>query len=98
MRIVEYTGITKELIDAVNAAHADGPLSTVKTIILERAEMDEFIATNPFVGGVGKFYGDADVPALMDVTHANDGTSVTSFYLSGIRVQAVPTNTPNANA
>lgn len=98
MQIVEYKGITRSLIDAVNAALADGPLSTVKTIILTRDEMNEFIAVNPFVGGVGKFYGDADVPALMDIKHANDGTSVTEFFLNGIRVMAVPTNTPNANA
>lgn len=98
MRIVEYSGITRDIIDAVNAAYADGPVATVKTIILEREEMDEFMKINPFVGGVGKFYGDADLPALMHVQHSNDGTSVTEFFLNGIRFAAVPTNTPNANA
>lgn len=98
MRIVEFTGITREVIDAINAAHKDGPMPTVKTIILERAEMDAFMATNPFVGGVGKFYGDEDVPSIAQVERSNDGISVTSFFLSGIRIQALPTDTPNANA
>jgi hypothetical protein len=82
--------VFKQVIDAVNAAMSEGPLSTVKDIVLTREEMDEFMAANPFTGGVGKFYGDADVPALMHVQHANDGQSVTEFYLSGIRISAPP--------
>ena len=98
MQVVEFKGITRQVIDAINTAHADGPMPTVKTIILTRLEMDEFMATNPFVGGIGKFYGDEDLPSIAQVERSNDGVSVTSFYLAGVRVQAVPNNSPNANA
>lgn len=90
MEVVNHTGIVKEVIDAINLAVADGPLSPVRTIVLTRAEMDEFIAKHSFNGGVGKYYGDGDVPSLMNVENASDGSSVLVFYLQGIRVEAPP--------
>lgn len=90
MQIVEHSGIVKEVIDAVNAAYADGPLSTVRTIVLTREEMDEFVTANPFEGGVGKYYGDGDIPSLMNVQNMNDGVTVTSFYLNGVLVACAP--------
>lgn len=90
MDIVEHTGIVKQVIDAINAAVAEGPLSPIRTIVLTQAEMDEFIAKNPFEGGVGKYYGDGDVPSLMNVEVKNDGKSVSVFYLQGIRVESRP--------
>lgn len=92
MEINSHTGVVKVVIDAVNAAFADGPLSTVSSIVLTREEMDEFIAKHPFKGGVGKFYGDADVPALMHIKH--DGNEkVTGFFLSGVEILCAPTTT-----
>lgn len=88
MEIVKHTGIVKQVIDAINAAVAEGPLSPIRTIVLTQAEMDEFIAKNPFEGGVGKYYGDGDVPSLMNVENRNDGKSVSVFYLQGVRVEA----------
>lgn len=90
MEVVSHTGIVKEVIDAINLAVADGPLSPVRTIVLTREEMDAFIAAQPFKGGVGKYYGDGDVPSLMNVENASDGSSVLVFYLQGIRVEAPP--------
>jgi len=90
MRIVEHTGIVKEIVDAINAAYADGPLSTVRTIVITQEEMDEFIRVNPFEGGVGKYYGDGDVPSLMNVKNRNDGKTVSEFYLQGILVATAP--------
>jgi hypothetical protein len=90
MRIVEHDGIVKEVIDAINAAFADGPLSTVRTIILTQDEMDEFVKVSPFEGGVGKYYGDGDVPSLMNVQNRNDGVTVSAFYLQGILVAVAP--------
>lgn len=92
MQINAHAGIVKQVIDAVNLAYAEGPLSVTSSIILTRAEMDEFIAKHPFNGGVGKFYGDADVPALMHIQNdANE--KVTSFYLQGVQVLCAPTTT-----
>jgi hypothetical protein len=92
MEINAYSGIVKQVIDAVNLAFAEGPLSVTSSIILTRAEMDEFMAKHPFKGGVGKFYGDADVPALMHIEH--DGNQkVVKFYLAGVEVLCAPTTT-----
>lgn len=92
MQINAHTGIVQQVIDAINAAYLEGPLPTVSSIVLTRAEMDEFIAKHPFKGGVGKFYGDADVPALMHIQH--DGNQkITAFYLQGVQVLCVPTTT-----
>lgn len=92
MEINNHTGIVQQVIDAINAAYLEGPLSTVSSIVLTRAEMDEFIAKHPFKGGVGKFYGDADVPALMHIQNdANE--KVTSFFLQGVQVLCTPTTT-----
>lgn len=87
MEVIRYTGIHKLVIDAVNSGAEDG-ISDIKVILLTRAEMDEFMATNPFVGGVGKFYGDADIPALMHIETANDQETVIGFYLNGVKVSA----------
>jgi hypothetical protein len=91
MRIIEYDGIVKQVIDAINAAYADGPLAVARTILLTKDEMDEFVKTSPFKGGVGKYYGDGDVPSLMHVQTRNDGTTVSEFYLQGVRVAVTPT-------
>ncbi|AGS81945.1 hypothetical protein O152_gp061 [Pseudomonas phage PaBG] len=92
MEINNHTGIVQQVIDAINAAYLEGPLSTVSSIVLTRAEMDEFIAKHPFKGGVGKFYGDADVPALMHIQNdANE--KITSFFLQGVQVLCAPTTT-----
>lgn len=90
MQVVPHTGIVKEVIDAINLAVGEGPLCPIHTIVLTREEMDEFIARNPFKGGVGKYYGDGDVPSLMNVENSTDGQSVLVFYLSGVRVEALP--------
>ena len=90
MITVEHDGIVKQVIDAINAAYADGPLATVRTIVLTEAEMDEFVKTNPFEGGVGKYYGDGDVPSLMNVKNRNNGLTVSEFYLQGIRIATTP--------
>lgn len=92
MEINNHTGVVQQVIDAINAAYLEGPLSTVSSIVLTRAEMDEFMAKHPFNGGVGKFYGDADVPALMHIQNdANE--KVTSFFLQGVQVLCTPTTT-----
>ena len=88
MRIVEYTGIHKEVIDAVNLSLADGPLSNVRAIVLTAEEMKAFMKNMPFKGGVGKFYGDADVPALMHVEYQPNTDRVMAFYLNGVRIES----------
>lgn len=90
MEIVAHTGVVLNVIDAINAAFLEGPLATVKTIVLTRAEMDEFMENHNFKGGVGKMYGDADVPSLMHIKNAADGKTVIEFFLAGIKVQAPP--------
>lgn len=90
MEIVAHTGVVLNVIDAINAAFLEGPLATVKTIVLTRAEMDEFMANHNFKCGVGKMYGDADVPSLMHIKNAADGKTVIEFFLAGILVQAPP--------
>lgn len=88
MRIVELTGIHKQVVDAVNLALADGPLSNVRAIVLTAEEMAAFMKNMPFKGGVGKFYGDADVPALMHVEYQPSTNRVISFYLNGVRIES----------
>jgi len=88
MRIVELTGIHKEVVDAVNLALADGPLSTVRAIVLTAEEMAAFMKNMPFTGGVGKFYGDADVPQLMHVEYQPQTNRVLSFFLNGVRIES----------
>lgn len=90
MNVIAHTGIVLQVIDAVNAAFLEGPLATTKIIVLTRAEMDEFMDQHTFTGGVGKMYGDADVPSLMHIKNAADGKTVLEFFLAGIKVQAPP--------
>lgn len=87
MEIIEYTGVVRTVIDAINAAVADG-LSTVSHIKLTRAEMDEFVKLAPYRQNVGKYYGDADVPPMMHITNDAQG-KVTGFHLSGVQVVCV---------
>lgn len=96
MNVVEHDGIVAKVIDAINAAYAEGPLSIVRTIVLTADEMDEFVKTSPFKGGVGKYYGDGDVPSLMHVQTRNDGVTVSEFYLQGIRVAVTPVGKESA--
>lgn len=90
MVINQHTGIERQLIEAINAAYADGDLPTIKSIELTRAEMDEFIKNNPFTGNTGKFYGDDDKHSLLEIRTAygdpKDGLKVQSFVLRGILV------------
>jgi hypothetical protein len=92
MEIVEYDGIVRQVIDAVNAAYEDGDVPTVSEIYLNDAEMDTFLLRNPFLGDIGKFYGDEDVMSIRNIvrysgTAESDGVSaVASFYLNGIRI------------
>jgi len=87
MEIIEYTGIVRSIIDAINTATADG-LSTVSLIKLTRAEMDEFVKHTPYIKNVGKYYGDADVPPMMHITNNAQG-QITGFYLNGVEVVCV---------
>lgn len=69
MKAVEFTGIVREVIDIVNNAYFHGARRwpVVKRVELTRAEMDEFIANNPFSGRIGKFYGDDTVGSLLNI-------------------------------
>lgn len=89
MEVKEYSGIVRQVIDAVNSAYEDGELPTVSDIVLTGVEMDEFMANNPFTGDVGKFYGDEDVPSLRYIENMRNASGeivVSSFYIKGIRV------------
>lgn len=94
MEVIEHTGVVRQVIDAVNAAFTEGELPTINRIKLTQAEMDEFIANNPFVGETGKFYGDDDRGSILEVTSGDmkqndEGVTyipVISFRLKGILV------------
>lgn len=83
MIVTEYSGIVREVVDAVNLAFSEGDASIVQHVELTRAEMDEFMANNPFVGNTGKFYGDDDRGSLLEVLTNNNG-KVSSFRLNGV--------------
>lgn len=87
MQVIEYKGIVRDVIDTVNNSYAGGNVPTISEILLTDAEMDEFIANNPFTGDIGKFYGDEDVPSIRHVQYSpTKENDVVSFYLFGIKV------------
>lgn len=90
MVINQHTGIVAQVINAINEAYADGDLPLVRSIELTRAEMDEFIKSNPFTGNTGKFYGDDDRHSLLEIRTDHGGPEeagkVRSFVLRGILV------------
>lgn len=87
VKVVEFTGVVREVIEAINLAYAHGWLvSVVASIELTQDEMDEFMSAQPFTGNVGKFYGDDDVGSLMDIVTNMQTGKVTSFWLRGVPV------------
>lgn len=94
MEVIEHDGVVRQVIDAVNAAFADGELSTVRKIKLTQEEMDEFIIQNPFTGNTGKFYGDDERGSILEVetgapipdSNGAHYSPVVSFRLKGILV------------
>ena len=90
MKAVEFTGIVREVIDTVNNAYFHGARRwpVVKRVEMTRAEMDEFIANNPFTGRIGKFYGDDTVGSLLHIESRfnpeKGEEEVLSFNLDGI--------------
>lgn len=89
MNVVEPSGIVRDVINVINYAYA-GPqggvnvLPIVSRVELTRAEMDEFIANNPFTGRVGKFYGDDELRSLLAIEYHKGTDKVLSFVLEGI--------------
>lgn len=90
MKAVEFTGIVRQVIDIVNTAYDHGARKypVVQRVEMTQAEMDDFIANNPFTGKVGKFYGDDTVGSLLDIVSRVDPvtgkTHVMSFNFEGI--------------
>lgn len=89
MNVVEPSGIVRDVINIINYAYANPQgganlLPTVARVELTRAEMDEFIANNPFTGRVGKFYGDDDLRSLLDIEYHKGTDKVLSFILEAI--------------
>ena len=94
MEVIEHDGVVRQVIDAINAAFADGELPTVRKIKLTQEEMDEFMVTHPFTGNTGKFYGDDERGSLLEIetgapitdTNGIQYRPVVSFRLKGILV------------
>lgn len=89
MNVVEPSGIVRDVINVINYAYAGSQgevhrLPIVARVELTRAEMDEFIAGNPFTGKIGKFYGDDELRSLLAIEYHKGTDKVLSFVLEGI--------------
>ena len=89
MNIVEPSGIVRDVINVINYAYTNpqggaNVLPIVARVELTRAEMDEFIAGNPFTGRVGKFYGDDELRSLLNIEYHKGTDKVLSFVIEGI--------------
>ena len=94
MNVIEVTGIVRKVTDAVNFAYSNAlggvnRLPIVGRVELTRAEMDEFIANNPFKGRVGKFSGDDYPSSLLNIEYSLSDNRVLSFILEGIQFTVV---------
>lgn len=89
MNVVEPRGIVRDVINVINYAYAGDQggvnrVPIVSRVELTRAEMDEFIAGNPFTGKVGKFYGDDYLSSLLNIEYHKGTDKVLSFVIEGI--------------